>query len=108
MGIIELVETVRLHKSIILMFSGECKVWGKVGYNSISVFSKAFKRRTGLNILEVKRIISTKSSEQINNLFIDLLDTVWKGKYEVLKEVSTFEDSEIISENREVFISNLK
>jgi AraC-like DNA-binding protein len=105
MGIMELVETVRLHKSIILIFSGECKVWGKVGYTSIFVFSKAFKRRTGMNILEVKRTLSTKSIEQINNLYIHLINIVWKSRYEVFKEIATFDESEITSENWKMFIN---
>ena len=48
-SIMKYVEYVRILKAIELICKGERKVYLKVGYNSSSVFSRAFLRVTGLN-----------------------------------------------------------
>jgi AraC-like DNA-binding protein len=88
MSIMELVRTIRIHKSIEFMFNDENKVWQKVGYKSIFVFSKAFKRQTGRKIQDVRRKFKNNNTDQNKRLYSDLIDKIWNERYEVFKELA--------------------
>jgi AraC-like DNA-binding protein len=90
-GVVELVETIRIHIALSLIFDDEFKVWSKTGYKSSAVFSKVFKKRTGMTVQQLKSDLFYKENEDMSKkIYCELLEKLWKGKYIVFNDICEY------------------